>query len=831
MKEFREIEKKWQKKWERDKIFEVDDKSKKKKFYNLEMFPYPSGGGLHMGHALNYSIGDAFARYKRMKGFNVLYPMGYDAFGLPAENAAIKDKIHPKTYTDKAISNFIFQQRKLGLSYDWSRLIKTCDPEYYKWNQWIFLKFLEKKLVYRDKAAVNWCDSCGTVLANEQVIDGECWRCHNKVEVKLLEQWFLRITKYADELLKNLEKLKGWPEKIKIMQQNWIGRSEGVYIYFKLKNSDEKLAVFTTRPDTLWGVTFMVLAPENPKGMELVKGTEYETKVKEFRDRVVLEEKYTRTAEDKEKEGLFIGKYAINPVNNEEIPIFIANFVLLEYGTGAVMAVPAHDQRDFEFAKKYKLPIKITIKPEKSNLDAERMIKAYIDNGVIVNSDGKFNGKDNFKSIPGIVDYLENKKIGKRTVQYKLRDWLISRQRYWGAPIPIIYCDKCGIVPAGVPVILPENVKFTGKGNSLMQNSDFVHVSCPKCRGKARRETDTMDTFFDSSWYFLRYCDAQNEKKLFDDKKIKYWMPVDQYIGGAEHAVMHLLYARFFVKALRDLKIVNFDEPFINLFNQGMLCKGGSVMSKSKGNVVDPLEIIDKYGADTLRSYLLFMAAPEKDKEWDDEAIDGVYRFLKKVYGFKKRIKIKSNKKDRFLESRLNKIILEISEDMENFRFNLALNKLMQLTNYMHTFQEDISGKTFENTFEKLLIMLSCFAPHLCEELHEHEKGYISLVNWPVADKNKIDNKLEEEEDAVENTVEDIHHIIKIVKEKGKAMPKRVFVYVLPKEEKNYRENIDFIKKRVNLEVTVFSVSDKEKSDPENKSRKAKLGKPALYLE
>ncbi|MEK6856696.1 MAG: leucine--tRNA ligase, partial [Nanoarchaeota archaeon] len=810
MKELKDIELKWQKKWERDKIFHVTEDKKNKKCFVLEMFPYPSGSGLHMGHALNYAIGDAFARYKRMNGFNVLYPMGYDAFGLPAENAAIKEGTHPKIYTEQAIKNFIYQQKRLGLSYDWKRLIKTCNPEYYQWNQWIFLKFLEKGLVYRDKAPVNWCNSCGTVLANEQVVDGECWRCHNQVEIKLLEQWFLRITKYADELLKGLQKLNGWPEKIKTMQDNWIGRSEGVCIHFKLKNSHERLTVFTTRPDTLWGVTFIVMAPENLQVMDLVKGSKYEDKVKEFRDKVVLEEKYTRTAND--KEGLFIGKYAINPVNGDDIPIFIANFVLLEYGTGVVMAVPAHDQRDFEFARKYKLPVKVVIKPEKHEIDGEKMMRAYIDAGVIIRSDRKFNGKNNFNAIPEIIKYLEEKKFGNRTVQYKLRDWLISRQRYWGTPIPVIYCDKCGVLHSEIPVLLPDNVKFTGKGNPLMQSEKFVNVSCPKCKGKARRETDTMDTFFDSSWYFLRYCDPENNKKIFDDKKIKYWMPVDQYIGGAEHAVMHLLYARFFVKAMRDLNMIEFDEPFTNLFNQGMLCKGGSVMSKSKGNVIDPVDVIEKYGADTLRTYLLFMSAPEKDKEWSDEAIDGVYRFLRKVYSFKNKVKIKSNSKDKIFESKLNKTIEEITLDVENFRFNLAISRLMQIVNFIYNNREDISLKIFDEGFQKILIMLSCFAPHISEELYDGK--YVSLARWPEVDESKIDGNLEKEEEQIEKIIEDINHVTKLIKNEAK----KCFIYVLPKEEKIYKSNIEDISRRTGFEIKIFSVSDKSKYDPDKKS-------------
>ncbi|MBS3150862.1 leucine--tRNA ligase [Candidatus Woesearchaeota archaeon] len=822
MKEFRDIELKWQKKWEKDKIFEAKDKGKK--CYILEMFPYPSGFGLHLGHTFNYSIGDACARFKRAKGFNVFYPMGYDAFGLPAENAAIKEKIHPKKYTEQSIKNFIFQQKRLGLSYDWNRLIKTCDPSYYKWNQWLFLKFLEKNLAYRAKAPVNWCDNCGTVLANEQVEDGECWRCHNKVSVKQLEQWFLRITKYADELLKDVNKLN-WDERIKIMQRNWIGRSEGVEIDFKLKNSDEKLKVFTTRPDTLWGVTFVVMAPENPKVAELVKGTKYEKELKYFIDKVVIEEKYERAAEEKEKEGLFTGRYAVNPVNGDVVPIYIANFVLLEYGTGAVMAVPAHDQRDFEFARKYKIPIKVVIKPKEYELDGEKMMRAYVDPGIVVNSDKLFNGMNNLEAIKEIIKYLEKNKTGKRAVHYKLRDWLISRQRYWGTPIPIVYCDKCGIVPADIPVLLPEDAEFSGKGNPLAKNEKFVHVKCPECDGNAKRETDTMDTFFDSSWYFLRYCDNKNEKKIFDARKIEKWMPVDQYIGGAEHAVLHLLYARFFVKAMRDMGMLKIDEPFTSLFNQGMINKNGARMSKSKGNIVDPMETIEKYGADTLRTYLLFMGDPGKTREWDDEGIEGVYRFLKKIYSFRNKTKSKSNIRDKIFESKLNKNIKEITSDIEEFKFNLAISKLMQLVNFIYNNKENISLGVFENSFRKILVVLSCFAPHISEELYEG--GYVSLSKWPEVEEDKIDKNLEKEEEQIEKLIEDINHVAKLVKKEIK----KCFVYVLPKEEKIYEDNIEDISRRTGFEMKIFSVADKEKYDPEGKSKKTKAGKPALYLE
>ncbi len=818
MKEFRDIEEKWQKRWDKDKVFEVDE-NKKNKCYVLEMFPYPSSYGLHMGHAINYAIGDAFARFKRLKGFNVLYPMGYDAFGLPAENAAIKADTHPKEYTSKSIQNFIHQQKRLGLSYDWSRIVKTCEPEYYKWNQEIFLKFLEKGLVYRNKAPVNWCEACGTVLANEQVEDGACWRCHNKVEVKQLEQWFLKITKYANELLKDIKNLN-WPERIKLMQENWIGKSKGVEINFKIKDNEDELKVFTTRPDTLWGVTFMVMAPENPKVMELVKGTEQEKEVKNFVDKVILEEKYERTAKDTEKEGLFIGKYAINPVNGDEVPIYIANFVVAEYGTGAVMAVPGHDQRDFEFAKKYKIPIKIVIKPKEHELDAEKMMRAFVDVGVVVNSADEFNGMNNLEAIESIGKYLEREKFGKRTTQYKLRDWLISRQRYWGTPIPVIYCDECGIVPSEIPVILPDDVKFGGEGNPLASNKKFLEVKCPKCKGKAKRETDTMDTFFDSSWYFLRYCDNNNESEMFSKKKVKYWMPVDHYIGGAEHAVMHLLYARFFVKALRDLGFLKIDEPFIHLFNQGMINKGGVKMSKSRGNIVDPLDIIERYGADTLRSYLLFIAAPDKDKEWDDESIEGVYRFLKKVYELKTKVKVKDNSKNKNVLSKLNLLIKDIEKNFENFELNLGLSKIMGFVNYLYKFRENLSKEVYKESVHKLSIVLSCYAPHICEELYG--EGYVSLASWPGFDVKKIDMNLENIEQFVSGTVSDITNVLKLVKIEE---PKKITLFVA--EDWKYKLYEKVLKDKVDMK---FKVKGKEKESINLMGMLKKKGMPKFVL-
>jgi len=591
---FKKIEQKWQKKWEDKKIFQVKE-SRKKKFYVLEMFPYPSGSGLHMGHALNYIIGDIYSRFKRMNGFNVLHPMGYDSLGLPAENAAIKVGIHPKKYTENSIKNFIKQQKGLGLSYDWSRLVKTSDPNYYKWDQWIFLKMYEKGLVYRKKAPVNWCPKCNTVLANEQVHDGKCWRHKDtKVQVKQLEQWFFKITDYAEELNNKIDSLKNWPEDIKAMQKHWIGKSNGTEILFEING--KKWPIFTTRPDTIFGVTFMVISAQHPELMDLVTA-----KQKKEVERFLKKIKSTseKDIEELEKEGVFTGSYSKNPINGEEIPVWVGNFVVADYGSGMVMAVPAHDQRDFEFAKKYDLEIREVIRQEakplaslSSNQTKRDNIKerAYIGEGVLINS-GKFNKKINERAKEEITLDLKKKKLGKKVIQYKLRDWLISRQRYWGTPIPIIYCDKCGVVPVSekeLPVELPEEVEF-GKGNPLETNKGFVNVQCPKCKGKAKRETDTMDTFVNSSWYFLRYCDPKNNKKIFDPKKANYWCPIDQYIGGKEHACMHLIYFRFYTKFLRDLGLLNFDEPTLNLFNQGMLHgEDGYVMSKSRGNVILP---------------------------------------------------------------------------------------------------------------------------------------------------------------------------------------------------------------------------------------------------
>ncbi|MBU0962762.1 MAG: leucine--tRNA ligase [Nanoarchaeota archaeon] len=812
------IDKKWQKEWETKKVFHVKEDSKKKKYFLLEMFPYPSSLGLHMGHALNYTIGDIYSRFKRMKGFNVLYPMGYDAFGLPAENAAIKANEHPATYTKNSIANFIKQQKALGLSYDWSKELITCEPEYYKWNQYFFLKLMEKGLVYKKKAAVNWCPKCDTVLANEQVHNGRCWRHENTdVELKQLEQWFIKITDYADELLEFIPKLQ-WPERIKIMQENWIGKSHGTEIKFKINGKDWK--IFTTRPDTIYGVTFMVISAQHQKLMDLV--TEKQKKdIKYFVKK--LKSVSEKELEEMDKEGVFTGSYAESPITKEKIPVYAGNFVIADYGSGMVMAVPAHDQRDFEFAKKYKIPIKIVIQPEDSDLDEKKISRAYTGNGKLVNS-FEFDGSNNIEAIDEITKYLEKKNLGKKVVQYKLRDWLISRQRYWGTPIPIIYCDKCGIVPVpekDIPVILPKDVEF-GKGNPLATNKKFLNVKCPKCKGNAKRETDTMDTFFDSSWYFIRFADNKNDKEAFDKKKIDYWLPVDQYIGGAEHACMHLMYARFFVKALRDFKLLNFDEPFIKLFNQGMLHgSDGQKMSKSLGNVVNPIDVIERFGADSLRFNLMSLASPDKDSIWSDKSIEFSFKFINKVVEYFERVK--KGESSEKIESKLNKTIKEVSADIENFSYNIAIIKIRKLF-------ESFNDEESKFSLELFLKLLHPFCPHITEELWHNlrNKTFISLEKWPVADESKINEKFDKEDLLIDNLVDDINNIVKIMKDKGKEVAK-AFVYVIPKEKELYSPEI--LKIRTNLEINIFAVNDPKKHDPQNKALKAKLCKPAIFIE
>ncbi|GAB6189420.1 leucine--tRNA ligase [Marinitoga arctica] len=752
-----EIEKKWQKEWEEKGVFKTLQRSEKGKYYVLTMFPYPSGT-IHVGHVKNYVIGDVVARYKRMRGFNVLHPFGYDAFGLPAENAAIKNNVNPGDWTFKNIETIRKQIKKIGISYDWDREIATCTEDYYKWTQWIFLKLYEKGLAYKKHAAVNWCPSCKTVLANEQVVNGKCERCGTEIEMKKLEQWYFKITDYSEKLLSDLDKLEGWPENVKIMQKNWIGKSIGAEVDFLIEGSNKKITVFTTRPDTLWGVTFMALAPESPLVEELTT-EEQKKEVEEFLNRVTKEDKFKRIAQGAKKDGAFTGSYAINPVNGEKIPIYVANYILFEYGTGAIMAVPAHDQRDFEFAKEFDLPIRMVIKPEDKEI--KELTEAYTEDGIMINS-GEFNNMKNREALPKIIEWLEKRKLGKKSVQYKLRDWLISRQRYWGAPIPIIYCEDCGIVPVpekDLPVKLPMNVKFEPTGKSpLTYTEEFIHTTCPKCGKPARREVDTMDTFVDSSWYYLRYINPKMEDKAFDSEEVNYWLPVDQYIGGVEHAILHLLYSRFITKVLYDLGYINFVEPFSNLFTQGMIYKNGAKMSKSKGNVVSPDEMVEKYGADTLRLYMLFMGPPEKDAEWNDAGLEGVARFMNRVWNLLTKIIsitidvkidniVLSTKDEKSLRRKLHQMIAKITNDIEkNFQFNTAISGMMELINELNNYMNNISEEKWNKELLKevaqnFVILLSPFAPHLSEELW-HMMGnsdFVLNAEWPKVDEKALE--------------------------------------------------------------------------------------------
>ena len=727
---FRSIEEKWQKFWKEQKSFQADG-SAAKKFYCLEMFPYPSGK-IHMGHVRNYTIGDVYGRYKWMQGFSVLHPMGFDAFGQPAENAAIKNKTKPDTWTHKCIAEMERELEKMGFSYDWGREVSTCDADYYKWNQWIFLKMYEKGLAYKKASGVNWCPACATTLANEEVIDGGCWRCHAKVEQKELEQWYLKITEYKERLLEDLSQLARWPERVIAMQTNWIGKSSGVEIFFREKETKQVIPVFTTRADTIFGATYVVLAPEHPLVEGLIKGRPQEKEIRKFIEKVAQESKVVRSSSDVKKEGIFTGAHAINPVNNEEIPIWIADYVLMEYGTGAIMAVPTHDQRDFLFATEHKLPMRVVIQPfeQTCELCAADLKEAYEGDGRQINS-AQFNGMPNQEAKAAIAEWMEKTNIGKIQTYWRLRDWLISRQRYWGTPIPMIYCEKCGVVPVpyeDLPVELPKDAPFTGEGGSpLGKVKAFVEVACPKCKQKARRETDTMATFFDSSWYFLRYCSPHLDSQPFDPKEAKYWMPVDQYIGGIEHAILHLLYSRFFTKFFKDLGMIDFDEPFTRLLTQGMVLKDGEVMSKSRGNIIDPDSMIKRFGADSLRLFMLFAAPPETELEWDERAMEGAYKFLNRVW------RIQDNLKDQADEPvirALHKAIKKVTDDYENFKFNTAIASLMELVNTIYQSGAD------KKVFATLVQLLAPIAPHFCEELWQMlgNKGSIAKAPWPVFD-------------------------------------------------------------------------------------------------
>lgn len=751
------IEKKWQKIWEETGAFSIDENTDKPKYYALEMFPYPSGN-LHMGHVRNYSIGDVVARYKKMRGFNVLHPMGWDSFGLPAENAAIKNGTPPADWTWSNIDNMREQLKRLGFSYDWDREVATAKPEYYKFTQWMFLQLYKNGLAYKKKSYVNWCPSCQTVLANEQVVNGKCERCKSEVGKKDLEQWFFKITDYAQRLLDDIDKLDGWPDKVKSMQTNWIGRSEGAELQFKIKDSDKTLTVYTTRPDTIYGVSYMVIAPEHPIVEELIAGTSYEDDCRAFIKKVQGQSEIVRSSTDTEKEGTFTGVYVINPFNNEEIPLYLANYVFLDYGTGIVMGVPAHDQRDFDFAKKYNLPVRIVVQPEGKNLKSEEITEAFAAEGIMENS-GQFSGMKNKEALTAMIKFAEDNGFGEKKVNFRLRDWLISRQRYWGAPIPMVYCEKCGTVEipeSELPVMLPENVKFTGQGKSpLSECEDFVNTTCPKCGGPATRETDTMDTFVCSSWYFMRYCDPHNTELPFSKDKTDYWMNVDQYIGGVEHAILHLLYARFFTKALYDFGYIGSEEPFANLLTQGMVLKDGAKMSKSIGNVVSPDEIIAKYGADTARLFILFAAPPERDLDWNDTAVEGAYRFLNRVWRAVEDLKdyMTANVLDadalteaeKKLRLAVNASVKKVTEDCDRFSFNTAISSVMEMVNALYNYKENTpkenyNGAVITEAIDKLILLLYPFVPHITSELWEMSKhnSDISVHDWPTADASAL---------------------------------------------------------------------------------------------
>ena len=751
-----EIEAKWQNIWETERSCHTEMDDTKPKYYVLEMFPYPSGK-LHMGHVRNYSIGDVVARFRTMEGYNVLHPMGFDSFGMPAENAAIKNKVHPAQWTYANIENMERQQKALGLAYDWEREVITCREDYYRWTQWLFELFYKKGLAYKKEASVNWCDTCGTVLANEQVEDGKCWRCKSEVHKKNLAQWFFKITDYADELLADLAKLPGWPERVKTMQENWIGRSEGLEFRLPAPTLATEIPVYTTRPDTVFGITFLALAPEHPLVDKICAISDKADEIRAFCARVRKQSDIERASSESEKEGIFTGLYCTNPFNGEQVEIWITNYVLFEYGTGAVMAVPSEDQRDWMFATKYGIRKILTIRPPEGELRLEDMTEAYVEKeGFLINS-GKFTGMEMHAAMGAIIDEAEAQGFGKRRVNYRLRDWLISRQRYWGAPIPIINCEKCGevLVPEEeLPVRLPEDVSFEqGAVSPLSSSENFLHCTCPKCGGEATRETDTMDTFICSSWYYYRYADPKNTERPFDRDKVNYWAPVDQYIGGIEHAILHLLYARFFTKVLRDAGMLDFDEPFTNLLTQGMVIKDGAKMSKSLGNVVSPEEIIEKYGADTARLFILFAAPVERDLDWSDQGVEGAFRFLNRVWRILLQFEgaIKSAPADcdpsaltpeeTELRRVLHMTVKKVTEDVrDRFMFNTAISSIMELVNAFYAFQDkELSPALARETASMLLRMLAPFAPHITEELWARLfTGSVHAEKWPAYDASAL---------------------------------------------------------------------------------------------
>ena len=752
--DFKEIEQKWQKYWYGEGLFDNDVKLEQKKYYVLEMFPYPSGEP-HMGHVKNYVIGDVVARYKHCRGFNILHPMGWDSFGLPAENAAIQHKIHPAIWTKDNIKKMKDTLLSMGISYDWRRELSTCSAEYYKWTQWMFLQLYKNGLAYKKKAVVNWCPSCATVLANEQVVDGGCERCGAEVTKKELSQWFFKITDYAQQLLDDMQILEEWPERVLAMQRNWIGRSEGALVKFTIAGTSETFSVFTTRPDTLYGVTFFVLSPEHPIVDELVKGTEYEQDVAKFKEEFLKENITEKDIALTEKRGCFTGQYVVNPLNQEKVPIWLANYVLMGYGTGMVMGVPAHDQRDFEFAQKYNLPIRVVIESDRSKGTLQ---EADAEEGIMVNSE-RFNGLSSEQGRERIIEYLEESDLGKREINYRLKDWLISRQRYWGAPIPIVYCPHCGMVPIpeeDLPVYLPSDVDFKPTGQSpLLSSKEFLYTTCPKCGEKATRDTDTMDTFVCSSWYYLRFCSPNLSERPFDEEELHYWMPVDQYIGGVEHAILHLLYSRFFVKALYDMGFLKFKEPFKRLFTQGMVCKDGAAMSKSKGNVVTPGHIFERYGVDATRLMMLFAGPPEMDMEWTEKGIEGASRFLKRVWRlvyhyrelFQEKISPEKPKNNlsrieyKNLERKTQQTIKKVTEDIEErFHFNTAISAIMELANELYALKIPLAQinveekRILKTAIEIVLKLLSPIVPHFSEELWNkigHEQS-LYFEKWPL---------------------------------------------------------------------------------------------------